>query len=39
MAESGAGGRNIGRVFGPVERWLRLRVVLLGDDVVDGFFL
>ena len=38
MAEGGAGGFDVGREFGFIERLFGGRVVLFWDDVVDGLF-
>ena len=38
MAEGGAGGFDVGRELRFVEGFLGGRVVLLGDDVIDGLF-
>lgn len=38
MAESRSRRRDVVRVLGAIERGFRLGVVLLGNDVVDGFF-
>ena len=38
VAEGGAGRLDVGREFGLVEGFLRGRIVLFGDYVVDGLF-
>jgi len=38
VAEGGAGGLDVGGEFGLVEGFFGGRVVLFGDDVVDGLF-